>query len=692
VTNTSGVITGFGSVFVNGVEYETDSAEVSTDDNDAASEADLQIGMVITLSGEVNDDGTTGSAAKIHYEEQIKGPLESLDLAASTMIVLGQNIIFDELTNLDNLVLEDLNLGDFLEISGFFDEDGNLYASRIEKEDNVETLKVQGIVSLLDTDAQTFQLTDLIINYSTAVFDDFTVDELVNDLAVKVKGDASALVDGVFTINKVELAEEEAEHNSGDSRHLEGIISNFESSASFVVNGVNIITDSETSYEHGTVDSLALHVRIKIKGTFDADGNLLAEEVRIHQRSQLKIAGLVQAIDLDLNTVTVLDVVFQVSDQTKMKDKSDGSVRFFDLADLLVNDFVEVRGFIGDNAVNIATKLDRKNSDDDTETELKGTVSNIVDFTFEVVEVTVHTDENTAFEDQHGDDVDQAQFFEQLADDMLVEVEGQLSEGVFTATKVEVEEGDDDDNDDSNRTELRGLIESIGDNSLVISGHTVNVASNTEFEVDDEDINAEQFWFLAQVGDQAKVKGTADEDGVITAKSVELEIEHQDEVAKAELKGEGTLIEGVLMVVGHQVEFDDSASFENLEEHISFDEFLVQAPLWEFFKVKGKLRDDVLFASKIEQIEEDDDDNVELSAFVEEVLENAIVIAGHKAVFNDDTQFLLREESITKEAFFSRVDTNNRVDLEGKFDTEEQSDGTSAEIIMTSSVSLQSNN
>ncbi len=100
ITSTTGVITGFGSVFVNGVEYETDTTHVSTDDQESANETDLEVGMVIILAGVINSDGTTGSAETIHYEEQIKGPLESIDLAVSTMTVMGQIIIFDDAVKL----------------------------------------------------------------------------------------------------------------------------------------------------------------------------------------------------------------------------------------------------------------------------------------------------------------------------------------------------------------------------------------------------------------------------------------------------------------------------------------------------------------------------------------------------------------------------------------------------------------
>lgn len=421
-TQITGVITGFGSVFINGVEYETDSAEVSTDDNAGASETDLQVGMVITLNGEVNEDGTTGNASSIHYDEQLKGPLDSIDLIANSLSVLGQTIFFDDLTSLDNVILSELIPGDFLEISGFFDADGNLYATRIEKESESNQLKVQGIVEMLDTVNKTFTLSNLTIDYSSAVFDDFIEADLANNQEVRVKGPSSALANEIFVVSEIKLKNSSKEHEDGDDKHTEGFITSFESSSSFIVNDIHVITDENTEFEHGSVDSLMLNVRVKIKGEYNATGDLLAKEIRIHQRTNLNLEGAVQAVDLDLSTVTILDIVFEISNQTKMEDESDTGERFFDLADLTVGDFVEIKGFIDNEGNNIATKMKRENEDDDNETKLKGTVSNIVDFSFDIVGVNVNTNENTLFEGVDGDDVNQSTFFEQLQDDMLVEV------------------------------------------------------------------------------------------------------------------------------------------------------------------------------------------------------------------------------------------------------------------------------
>jgi hypothetical protein len=67
-----GIITGFGSVFVNGVEFDSSSAAVTIDDN-PSSESDLRIGMEVT----VKSDGT--AASSITAADDLEGPISSVD-------------------------------------------------------------------------------------------------------------------------------------------------------------------------------------------------------------------------------------------------------------------------------------------------------------------------------------------------------------------------------------------------------------------------------------------------------------------------------------------------------------------------------------------------------------------------------------------------------------------------------------
>ena len=59
-----GAITDFGSVFVNGVEFETSSSTFIVEDNPNPTEDDLAIGMRVTVNGTINadhgNDHTTG--------------------------------------------------------------------------------------------------------------------------------------------------------------------------------------------------------------------------------------------------------------------------------------------------------------------------------------------------------------------------------------------------------------------------------------------------------------------------------------------------------------------------------------------------------------------------------------------------------------------------------------------------------
>ncbi len=93
----TGRITGFGSVFVNSVGFNTDDA-VITVDGEVASEADLGIGMVVAVEGTFDPNGLTGKANRITYEEIVEGTVDAIDGAAESLVVLGQTV----LTNQDN--------------------------------------------------------------------------------------------------------------------------------------------------------------------------------------------------------------------------------------------------------------------------------------------------------------------------------------------------------------------------------------------------------------------------------------------------------------------------------------------------------------------------------------------------------------------------------------------------------------
>ena len=201
---TSGTVTGFGSVFVNGIEFETDGASRDVDDrtdisNGRDDDKVLDIGMVVTIFGTVNDDGVTGTAESIFYDDDVEGPVaaapvedsdgvtKTFSIFNTTVIVHRNSTVFAD-TDYDSLARDDL-----LEVSGYFDGSGNLRATRVEWEDVLDLgkseVELRGDVKGFDGNV-TFTL-----NGVTVTFDGMTEFE---DLPGTVKNGQFVEVEGTL--------------------------------------------------------------------------------------------------------------------------------------------------------------------------------------------------------------------------------------------------------------------------------------------------------------------------------------------------------------------------------------------------------------------------------------------------------------------------------------------------------------
>jgi hypothetical protein len=87
----SGVITAFGSVFVNGHRFHTDTARVIDDDTGTVSTGatGLEVGMVVDVKPR-SDDAT--QADELHVHPLVRGYVDAADSTASTLTVMGQTV------------------------------------------------------------------------------------------------------------------------------------------------------------------------------------------------------------------------------------------------------------------------------------------------------------------------------------------------------------------------------------------------------------------------------------------------------------------------------------------------------------------------------------------------------------------------------------------------------------------------
>ncbi len=376
----SGEVTAFGSVFVNGVEWDTSGATITVD-GAAGTQSDLRLGQIVTIHGTLHPDGTQGDADTVEFESAVEGPIASIDTVANTFVVLGQIVLVSVDTEFDDDIdvgfdgertLEDLNVDDIVEVSGYRDSAGVVHATRIEIPDAASTIEVRGVVSNLDAPGQLFEIVSgnstLTVDYFGAVLVDFGNHVLADGDFVEVRGTFT----DVLTADTLQL-EAPPTGGDGDASEVEGYITRFASASDFDVAGVTVTTDGATEFEGGTSADLALDVKVEVEGTVNAEGVVVADKVDIRvqpEETDVVLIGDVSAVNTTAGTLSLagLDVLVKVSGVTRYKDESNAQLATFSLSDVHIGDHVEIRGAedLGTAAANdaVATRVKRENPDD----------------------------------------------------------------------------------------------------------------------------------------------------------------------------------------------------------------------------------------------------------------------------------------------------------------------------------------
>ena len=244
-----GPITGFGSVIVNGVTYDTDSATF-TRDGLAATQSDFSVGQFVIVSGTI-DDSTSGTADTVIFDDNVDGPVTSVDDVARSFVILGQTVLVSATTSFDDSCPDSLaGLLDVaaVEVSGPVRADGAIEATRVECKAVAGELEVMGLVSNLDTTAMTFQINALVVDYGTtpAVLDNFPSAGVINNGdPVEAKGNAVD-GDGQLVATRVEYKGGQFANDDGVHAEIEGFITRFGSTTDFDVSGIPVTTTGTT--------------------------------------------------------------------------------------------------------------------------------------------------------------------------------------------------------------------------------------------------------------------------------------------------------------------------------------------------------------------------------------------------------------------------------------------------------------
>jgi len=299
----SGTISAFGSIVVNGTEFDTSNAAIIVNGKeigvgDEFVRDNLDIGRVVTVEGTGNLDDISAVADRVIYNDNVRGPIESIhDVDATTkeIVVLGQIVIVNVVTKLKGTDFDTIAQNDLVEVSGLVDDTGAIRATFLEKTGEFmpgNVVGVTGFIVNLDTNLKTFEINDLTVDYAS--IDSGSLPQgFADGLLVEVEGTLDA-AGGEMRAASIELGDEIGDGNS-DQIEVLGFVTDIGSAFEFTVGNQKVKFDANTLFVDGTPADILLGAKLEAEGRL-VDGILFADEIEFWGPDQIEVEGIVDEV------------------------------------------------------------------------------------------------------------------------------------------------------------------------------------------------------------------------------------------------------------------------------------------------------------------------------------------------------------------------------------------------------------
>lgn len=325
---TSGTITGFGSIIVNGIRYDDSAATIVSDEDSIGDQSALQIGVVVVIEGsavspaKTPTDLPTAKANRITYGSEWIGPVSSIvkSGANNTFQILGNTV--DVLTSTvfsgSATQMSELTSNHYAEIYGYVDQtNGHIQASRIEVTTNrPTTYKLSGAID------QVLSMTAKLGQTSIAWGDSSVLSAAVVNGAF-VRATLNPTPNGsVYTATRIRILTSPLVKITDDKVYqaeIKGSITEYTSNAQFTVNGIPV--DASKAKVSGT---LRLGAQVEIKGTVKS-GLLTATEVSVQtvekvESKEYEFIGYISNLNTLAQTFVLKELSFDYDSNTENKN------------------------------------------------------------------------------------------------------------------------------------------------------------------------------------------------------------------------------------------------------------------------------------------------------------------------------------------------------------------------------------
>lgn len=302
----SGSVTQFGSIHVNGIKFETGSARFTIKGR-AATEDEMALGMYVHIKGTRNGDGATGVASEVIFHPAVEGVIGDISADGSQFTVEGQSVRISAMTVLDGTSKAALAAGELITVSGSRDANDTIQATYLR----------MGIIDGADSSSATG-----------------------GGNANSSEAFSSPALDDSHWINIDGLS-----HSSGGTSPL-------------VVGAYLVSISGDTQFVNGQPSDISASTRLLVTGTKTASNAIDARVIEIVPAPSLSVSGSVTSIDAAAGELHVGGQTIHLASTTLMIDSTPQPLRRFSIYDIHAGDTLNIELYPLNGRL-VAAKIER---------------------------------------------------------------------------------------------------------------------------------------------------------------------------------------------------------------------------------------------------------------------------------------------------------------------------------------------
>ncbi len=437
----------------------------------------------------------------------------------------------------------------------------------------------------------------------------------------------------VFMVSSVVMADSSDDDEIRTTGYIQAI-----GNDSLVVNGMVFWVNQNTRVKsdhhmHISFSDLKVGDYVEVEARILDNGRYLAKVIEVKDDDgdrEIEMEGFIEALGDD--SLVVNGVTFFVDSNTVIRGDHHMELSF---SDLQVGDYVEVKAILQSDSRFLAIRIKVEN--DMKMFEVEGFIEAIGSDSLVVNGRVFWVDSNTIIINDDDDPIS----FDDLQVGQFVEIKAERQpDGSYLARKIQLEDYDDD----YLKMELEGFIQEVGPDYIMVNYMQIFVDSSTVIEADDDSLL--QFSDL-QVNMYVEVKAIRRMDGTLLAKKIEVKRE-DDYSDEFEIKGPiddlGIDSTGTQYIVVHGITFLINNQTEIKSKHhapLTFNDLSVGMVV----EVEAVLQADGSYLAKEIKVKESQRVEIELTAPIDTLYHNVVVVAGIPFLTDANTEIYGRHRT-----------------------------------------------